>query len=258
MVVDSYGGAATPAALASALIGAVDHARSEAVACLTEEIRRCTNLRQGSAEAVGLETRCQELLRDLREQGALRAARFERLVLEHLLRVPNDTFGEELPLRPAELIAPLAALEIFDDSKRPATIQARAVGDLAGECELPRESVEIDDDKEVTEALDALAASIRRGRRLRDDAEALEERVQLFQSAAQIVEAGGGDSGPRAIVGQLQELMEKAAKMGDDGFSQKRPLAPPAHSDPSESPKRMRAASAAEARAAARARSLCF
>mmetsp|Transcript_12873 Transcript_12873/g.34891 ORF Transcript_12873/g.34891 Transcript_12873/m.34891 type:complete len:291 (-) Transcript_12873:193-1065(-) len=272
--------AVSSSALAKALVNSMSSARIDAIEGFVDEMRIRSRFMLENTEQSNFEQSCKNLLQFLQEQGTRQTNKFEILVIDYLFKVPHEHYGEGLRVRPAELIAPLAALKLADEED----------GDGCALCEeelvaavVVKECVEHTvcgrDDMEIADAYNAVGNAIRQGCRLREETHLLHERLCLLRSMVEVMKSSSSSSSNNChstppgrkedtVACRLQDLM---AKLGNGhtalpsapaapvaGNCPKRPHNGPQHRSEaaspspslSESPKRLRAASAAAARAA--------
>mmetsp|Transcript_101596 Transcript_101596/g.226934 ORF Transcript_101596/g.226934 Transcript_101596/m.226934 type:complete len:254 (+) Transcript_101596:36-797(+) len=199
-----------PKRLVSALTGAVDTALEASVAGLGQEICR----RAGpAADAAEVDRACGALRARLHEQAVSRAARFNRLALDYLLAVPDQTLGKALPVRPADLISPLQAVdsaaESFGQGKGAVT---HAAADEGG-----AESVSVAHEGQVLDVeLSTVSAefksAVARAQALRLEAGQLTEQLRLFRAVKGEVD-DSSRGGLVTVKDDLREVAEQVARL---------------------------------------------
>lgn len=184
-----------PQRLVAALTGALDVALEGAIAGLAEEI--CEHAGSGLDRAQVAQV-CAEALHGLRKKAAPRHERFSKLTVEYILRVPTDTFGNPLEVKPADLIDPLKTLEEAEFlCEGPTGPDAPGLSDVSREEEQRL-------DRDLSKASEDLASAVQTARGLQAAVGQLTEQLRVGRAAVAAV-----DGKAAQVVGELQEVMSK-------------------------------------------------
>jgi len=168
---------------------------------------------------------CNRVLEKLLVKVSSRAARFDTLSLGYLLKVPETSFGDGLPLRPRDLMQPLrtlAAAERGDGSTLEEAPESDV--DITGYVTVPppaeaAETAAFDEERAMV--VEELAQAMRRGRELKAEATGLNLELQRAQAAAKAT-AGphGRERALRVMAEDLTQVVRKVNKLhGKDGFA---------------------------------------
>jgi len=175
-----------------AFTGAIDSALRSSVASLREDICR---LAGSSTEEAEVSASCSRLQNMFLEKAAGRDSKFEKLMLDHIMRVPDCAFGDGLGVKPGDLMDALRT--VHETEQRGRNVMSGEMlesdDDLTGFAVPPRRLgysavPEADEaaDQEIDQELEELSATLTNNlsiaKNLKAEAQELAQELQMMSS----------------------------------------------------------------------------